>query len=370
MKNLQHHKCDLYISALEPSGDLHGAEILKQLYSYALNIHGAGGPKMRKQGLHCHFYAEDFNIMGFVDVLRSLPKLMRSFKQVKQTILRLNPKVVFLIDYPGFHLKLAAALRKSGYQGRIVQYVCPSVWAWKKNRIQTIADNFDTLLTLFPFEPSYFESLPIKAQFVGHPLVKTISPRSLHTSKEDNLIAIFPGSREREIVRNLPKQLQACHAIKKLHPTVKVVISLADDALAPLVEKYNKGQFQVVPHEKNHWLMERASLAVATSGTVTLELALHGVPTIVTYGLSRVDQFIATKVFGIDLPYYCIVNIVLNKELYPELIGTNFTPYSLLKSLEELIENRPPSTEFQELKTKLSNKDAPVESCAEIMRML
>ena len=367
------HKCDLYLSALEPSGDLHGAEILKHLYPYALSIHGAGGPKMRKQGFRVHFFAEDFNIMGFLDVAKAFPKLFRLFKQTLSTILELNPKVVFLIDYPGFHIKLAKALRKRGYTGKIVQYVCPSVWAWKKNRIYTIAENFDTLLTLFAFEPKYFEGLPIKARFIGHPLVKSISSQVLHRAKEDDLIAIFPGSRKKEILRNLPIQLKACAALKKMHPSIKIVISASDPQTEKLISKLNNDRYPIIPHEKNYWLMQRASIAIATSGTVTLELALHGVPTIVTYGISRLDQFIATKIFNINLPFWCIANIVLNRGLFPELIGTNLTSFSLLKELTLLYENqesRPTTADFFELKEKLGGLDAPHESSQEIIHLL
>ncbi len=373
MKVRHSNRCDLYISALEPSGDLHGAEILKQLYPYALNIQGAGGPKMRKQGFTAHFFAEDFNIMGFLDVAKAFPKLFRLFKQTLSTILQLNPKVVFLIDYPGFHLQLAKSLRKKGFTGKIVQYVCPSVWAWKKNRIYTIADNYDVLLTLFPFEPKYFEGLNIKTRFVGHPLVKNISHHVLHKPKEEDLIAIFPGSRKKEILRNLPKQIKACAGLKKLYPSIKVAICAYDPAIEKLIKKLNSENYAIVPHEKIYSLMQKASLAIATSGTVTLELALHATPTIVTYGISRLDQFIATKLLKIDLPFCSIANIILNRPLFPELIGTNLTTFNLLKELSLLYENierRPSLSDFFELKEKLTSLDAPYESSQEIIHLL
>lgn len=368
-----HHRCDLYLSALEPSGDLHGAEILKHLYPYALSIHGAGGPKMRKQGLLAHFFAEDFNIMGFLDVAKAFPKLYRLFRQTLSTILTLNPKVVFLIDYPGFHIKLAKALRKKGYKGKIVQYVCPSVWAWKKNRIEIIASYYDVLLTLFPFEPKYFEGLPIKTRFIGHPLIKNISTQVLYKAKDENLIAIFPGSRKKEILRNLPKQIAACLALKKQHPHLKFCICAADSSMEKLIDKLNFPVFPIIPHEQIYWLMQKASLAIATSGTVTLELALHGVPTIVTYGISHLDQWIATKVLKIDLPFYCIVNIILNRPIFKELIGTNFTSASLFKELSLLYEERGKENltqDFLKLKETLTNLDAPHESAQEIIHLL
>ena len=367
------HRCDLFISACEPSGDLHGAEILKSLYPYALNVHGVGGPKMRRSGMEIHFKAEEFNVMGFADVLFSLPKLVKLFKKVVKTILHLNPKLVVLIDYPGFHLKLAKTLKKKGFKGQIVQYVCPSVWAWRKNRIYSMSDNLDLLLTLFPFETQYFDQLPLKAHFVGHPLSKSISTKAIYQKKDPHLIAIFPGSRKKEIIRNLPKQVKACHALKKLYPHLKVKISIAEPSLVPLIEKLNMHKFDTVGPEMGYSLMQKASFAIATSGTVTLELALHGVATVITYGLSRLDQFIATKIFNIDLPFYCIVNIILNRCIYPELIGSEFTALSLLKELKKMVDASPFEKQRQyslELKGALSDKDSSAESAQEIIKLL
>lgn len=367
------HRCDLFISAAEPSGDLHGAEILKYLYPYALNIHGIAGPRMRKLGLETHYRAEDFNVMGFSDVLFALPKLVRLFKSVKKTILHLNPKVLVLIDYPGFHLRLAKHLRYAGFTGQIVQYVCPTIWAWKKNRIHTMNAHLDLLLTILPFETKYFESSPLKAHFVGHPLSKMISTKAMYSKKDPDLVAIFPGSRKKEIERNLPLQIKACHALKKLSPSLHVVISVADRSIEPLIRKFNIHNFPLVPSEETYSLMQKCSYAVATSGTVTLELALHGVPTVVTYALSKFDQFVATKIFNINLPYYCIVNIILEAEIYPELIGSMLTPLSLLRALKHLIDHCTPESErekFLKLKEALTNRDASIESAQEIIKLL
>ncbi|MDN3505238.1 MAG: lipid-A-disaccharide synthase [Rhabdochlamydiaceae bacterium] len=364
------NKCDLFISAAEPSGDLHGAELLKCLYPYALNIHGIAGPRMRKLGIQTHYKAEDFNVMGFFDVIKSLPKLIPLFNKVKKTILKLNPKVVLLIDYPGFHLRMAKALKKAGYKGQIIQYVCPTVWAWKKNRIQTMKQNLDLLLTLFPFEPQYFDSTPLRAHFVGHPLSKTISKKELFRNKDPHLLAIFPGSRKHEILRNLPKQLKASAALKKLHPQLKIQISVADTQLIPLINKLNIHQYETVNPDMSSTLMQNATYGIATSGTVTLELALHGVQAVVTYGLSRVDQFIATKLFNINLPFYCIVNIILGKCVYTELIGTDFTSLSLLKNLENLMHIENSNEIFLEFKNALTDKDNSIESSQEIMKLM
>lgn len=364
-------KCDLFISAAEPSGDLHGAEILKSLYPFALNIHGIAGPKMRKLGMKVHFNAEEFNVMGFYDVVISLPKLIKLYREVKKTILSLNPKIVVLIDYPGFHLRLAKGLKKAGYKGQIVQYVCPSVWAWKSSRIDTMEKHLDLLLTLFPFEPSYFENTSLKTYFVGHPLSKSISTKELYRKKDPHLVAIFPGSRKKEIVRNLPKQLRACYALKKLNPSLQFIISAADPIFIPLIKRLNRYAFEVYPPERCYMLMQKASYAIATSGTVTLELALHGVQSIVTYGLSRIDQFIATHIFNINLPYYCIVNIILGKQIFPELIGSNFTPLLLLKALKNLIDQNPSEQKenFFELKNALTHQDASIESAKQIIQL-
>ena len=167
---------DIFIFAGEQSGDLHGAELLYALKQKEpnLQIMGVGGPKMRSQGIYSIEKMESFQVMGLSDVIKALPKLVFLFKNIRNTILKNNPKAVIFIDYPDFNMRMAKSLRKNGYTGKLIHYICPSVWAWRKGRIKDLAETLDLLLTIFPFEPQYFEKTPLKVEYVGNSLVKNI----------------------------------------------------------------------------------------------------------------------------------------------------------------------------------------------------
>ena len=198
---------DLFISAGELSGDLHGAKLVEELLKAhpKLKIAAVAGPKMRAMKIKPYFRMETLSVMGFVDVFFSLHKIIKQFYAVRRKILELQPKAVLLIDYPGFHLRLAESLKKKGYQGKIIHYICPTVWAWGKKRIFQMAKNLDLLLTIFPFEPQYFSKTNLPVRYVGHPLISQMQPTILERKK---ILALFPGSREAQIEKNLPLQLK------------------------------------------------------------------------------------------------------------------------------------------------------------------
>jgi lipid-A-disaccharide synthase len=340
---------DLFVFAGEKSADMHGAAILKSLKEERpdLQITGVGGPKMRAAGMQCLLQMEEFQVMGFIDVFFSLPSLLRHFYKIVREILRLQPKIVLTIDYPGFNLRLAKALRKRGYKGKIVHFICPSVWAWGKKRIKTLADNMDLLLCVLPFEPALFSHTRLTAIYVGHPLVEklrtyTYKPFSLNCDKK--ILALFPGSRKKEIERNLPLQLDACHA---LADTFHIALSISDPQYTPLITSIvqKKGlslgkQLDFVSSEYSYELMRSAHLSFAKSGTVTLELALHKTPTIVTYAVTPIDAFIAHDLLRIRLPFYSLPNIIAQKEIFPEYIGKQLTKEGLLAHAHTLLEKQ------------------------------
>ncbi len=328
-------KTHLFIIAQEPSGDLHGAELVKALKEKAPSLHvtAIGGPHMRELDVEMVGKMEDFMVMGFWDVLLALPRLIRLFFRVKRKILSLNPQGVICIDYPGFNLRLERSLRKSGYPGTLIHYICPTVWAWGKKRIPILAKNLDLLLTLFPFEPASFAHTTLTVKYVGNPLLFLIQNHaykqiSLKKDPALSLVALFPGSRDTEILRNLPLQLQAVKGLP-----VQIAISCKNFVLIKKILKEEGVSTATLIHpQENYDLMKHTDFAIATSGTITLELALHLVPTIVTFAIKRWDQFLAQKIFRIDLPHYCLVNILAQKRIFPELFGTELTLRKLQKT--------------------------------------
>ena len=359
--------CDIFIFAGELSADLHGSKLLSQLYAKNpdLKIAGVLGPEMRKFPAKCVLPMETFAVMGFVDVAKQLPHLIREFRRVRDMILQMNPEVVVTIDYADFSLRLAKSLRKKGYRGKICHYISPSVWAWRKGRVKTMAKNLDLLLTILPFEKKYFSSTSLRVEYVGHPLVSQIKPR---TSFTPHLIALFPGSRAHEVKRNLPLQLAAFRLLQKEMQGLTCIISVAHEGLRPLIDSLAPG---IPTTTDRHQLMQTAQVAIAKSGTVTLELALYDTPTVVTYAVSRFDAFLVKYILRILLPHYCLVNIIGGKTIFPELFGPALQVPVLASEVKKILID--PSTCLagcKEVRNILGRQDASDRSAQLLLSLL
>lgn len=335
---------DLFLFAGEVSGDLHGEHLLKELYALKpdLKVKGVGGPKMRSLGMECLMKMEDFEVMGFVDVLSSLPKLRRQFNTLKEELLKYPPKAIVCIDYPGFNLRLAKALYKKGSPSKRIHYICPTVWAWGKRRIPKMERSLDQLLTILPFEPDLFSREKLEVDYVGHPLISRITNHQYNPKwhqnygieREEQILSIFPGSREKELLRNFPKQIKVAKLLQKEAPDLHIAVSCCDEKFIPLLKKEGD-DFLIIDHSHRYELMRASHLSMATSGTVTLELALHYIPTVVTFAISLLDTFIAQTILGINLPHYSLPNIIYSGELFPELFGPNFSEKALYEKMIE-----------------------------------
>ena len=331
----------LFFFAGEKSGDLHGSHVIKALKDSdpTIKMTGVAGPKMRMQGCSGVLRMEDFEVMGFTDVLKSLPKLWKQFHLVKSHILDEKPDGVVLIDYPGFNLRLAKALRKEGYQGKLVQYVAPSVWAHGKERIQQMEQTLDLLLTIYPFEKAYFKESSLKVEYVGNPIGEYVSEyvyrpewkQELGIPAQKKLVAIFPGSRRHEVERNLKFQLAAVKKLKKNYPDLCIAVSSMHSNLVD-----SDGGLYLVPPDYTYELMRDSCCALAKSGTVTLELALHQCPTVVSYHVSGLNRLYGKYVLKLNLPLYCIVNILGGQEVFPEFIEKKISPEGLNAKLLDL----------------------------------
>ncbi len=375
---------DVFVFAGEKSADLHGEKLLQALYAQNphLKIAGVGGPRMRAVGMHCILPMEEFQVMGFIDVFLALPKLLRQFYFVAREIQRLNPKAVVTIDYPGFNLRMAKHLKKKGFQGKLVHFICPSVWAWGKKRIPLMAKNLDLLISILPFEKQLFADTSLQVAFVGHPLaerLKTYGYQECFVPSGKKLVALFPGSRRKEIERNLRLQLDACRELLEKNSDFHIALSVSDEKFLPpmkeiLKEKgWNENEISLVPISQSYELMKAAYLAIAKSGTVTLELAMHRVPTVVVYGVSKLDKIIAYDILRIRLPFYCLVNIIAQKEVFPELIGPHFTLQNLKEKVESLLKepNRIKiQSECDAVIKQLGQKETSQEAAAEILKMI
>ncbi|MES2345591.1 MAG: lipid-A-disaccharide synthase [Chlamydiota bacterium] len=367
---------DLFLFAGESSADLHGEKLIHalRLKDPELKIWGVGGPKMRAAGLDCILPMEEFQVMGFIDVFLALPRLLRHFYFIKKTLLQKQPTAVVFIDYPGFNLRMENALRKKGYTKFLCHYICPSVWAWGKKRIPEMARNLDLLITILPFEKNCFKDTNLNIHYAGHPLIKRIPLNSAHKGFIET-IALFPGSRTKEIERNFKGYLTCAKELLKKHPHLKFIVSLSHPRFKDLLKKIMEKENLNLPLEPDSYtLMKQADLALAKSGTITLELALHNVPTVVTYAISPLDTFLAKHIFKIRLPYYCLVNIIYSGEVFPELIGPALTQNALFNHADKFIEDgdyrQECLTKCAAVRTLLGEQDASTEAATAIFNKI
>ncbi len=342
-------KGKFFIFAGEKSGDILGGELLQALKARLphASFYGVGGEKMEEEGIESLLSLHDFQVMGISAVLKKLPKLFISFCKLKRAILQKPPEAVILIDYPDFNMLLAKALKKGKYPGKVIQYVCPSVWAWRKGRVKSLSKNLDLLLSILPFEKRCFSAKELKVKYIGHPLVQTTLAHDYDLSwkkslRSEPLIALFPGSRMHEIESNLPVQLEAAFKLKA-QGQFQFAISIAEEKLEEkILEIIKKSPFSMdeillVPGKWRYELMREAKCALATCGTVILELGLHKTPTVVTYGLTNLNYYVGRYLFKIRLPAYSLVNIICEENIFPEFVHNALDSQKIADALKELV---------------------------------
>jgi lipid-A-disaccharide synthase len=368
-------RANFFIFAGEASGDLHGAHLMKAMKLLRQDAHfqGVGGEKMAQQRLHSLFPFEKLQVMGFTDVMTSLPTLYRCLSLCTETVLQGKPEACILIDYQGFNIKLAQELKKKGYKGKIILYVSPSVWAWGRSRIQKMEKAYDLVLSILPFEPKFYEVSSLPAVYVGNPLIELVQSytydpdwkKKAAIPENKKLIALFPGSRPAEIEKNLPLQLQAVKKLLDKDPNLHVVVSLKDKTLLP-----DDPRFSLLPKAYHYECMKECSGAIAKSGTITLELALHGTPFVVTYPVGGINYLIAKYILQLSLKNYCLANILLNETVYPEWIGYWLDSTTIANSLEEVMRSQKSKEASERLKQILGSKQASLEAAKTILDTL
>jgi len=344
-----------FILAGEPSGDLHGKKLiaaLKKIY-HSPTFKGVGGPLMREEGLVPYFPMEDLAVMGFQEIISKLRYFFKKMLYLKNRILEEKPDACILIDFPDFNLMLARFLRRGGYTGKIVQMIPPTVWAWRKGRIKTLEKHFDHILSIFPFEIDIYKKTSLPITYIGNPVFEevqnyTYDPhfREHANLKQDTrIISLFPGSRRGEVKRNLPKQLEILQALGPEMHGFSFAVSLFDpslfDEMQEIIHYHGfKNRLTMVFGDQRYDLMRTSELAIAKSGTVTLELALNQCPTVVTYEVSWLNYMIAKYIARIKVPYFSMTNILLNEEVFPEHIADGAPPEAVAKSVKALLFNK------------------------------
>lgn len=283
----------------------------------------------------------DLAFMGFWEVVKNLGTIMKNLAFCKSDILAFRPDTIVLIDYPGFNLRIATWAKQQGL--RVVYYISPQVWAWKEDRVKTMKESIDKMIVILPFEKEYYrEKWNWEVEYVGHPLVDVIDqfrpelPGELRSVPADKkIVALLPGSRKQEILKKLPVMLEASRSF----PDQLFVVAKAPGIDDSFYEKLMKGFSNVSSvANRTYDLLSRASAALVTSGTATLETALFGVPEVVCYKGSAVSYQIARRV--IKVKYISLVNLIMGRRVVPELIQREMNAANLGRELLELLNNK------------------------------
>lgn len=335
----------LYVVAGEHSGDAHGAGLLESLAKQVddLKVRGVGGSRMAAlTGGGVRDWVEDAAVMGIWEVLKRYGWFKQQFKRMMDEVREMRPEVLLLIDYPGFNLRFAKAVRAALPDIRIVYYVSPQVWAWNKRRIPLMARLLDQMICLFPFEVAIYEEVGLKSDFVGHPLVDELEAERVAALQRDELlIGLFPGSREREVARLLPMMLATAKRLRNKRPDLRFEVPAASEKLSvqirDLIEQAEVENWVEVSVGQSHSLMQRACCGVLASGTATLEAAYYGLPYCLVYRVAPLTYLIAKLVVNIE--FIGIVNILARKKVVEEFIQGDATPQKVGDCLWELIEN-------------------------------
>ena len=357
------YKKTIFVIAGEISGDQLGGILLKKLQpaNNSLHFYGIGGKYLLELGLKPIFSMEKISLMGLIEVLPKVPELLSLIKLTVNKIIDIKPDLIITIDAPGFNFRVLKKLKKLKVNIPNIHVVAPTVWAWKANRAKEIANYVDNLFVLYPFEKKYFTPHGIKTYFIGHPLVEKINKNknTLSKRKKKN-ISIFPGSRKNEINFHLDLILDSLLEYNTKYTFVIVAVESQLSLVENISEKYkNKLEIDIVLNTRKEIIFNKSFLAIAVSGTITLELALHKVPFITVYKLNFLSYFLLKNI--VFAKYITLVNIIFDKPIVPELIQSQFNQDNIKNKLNFLIKDEKGAKlqlkKFSNLENMLKNKN-------------
>jgi lipid-A-disaccharide synthase len=358
-----------YIIAGEASGDMHAANLMKELKKLdaTTEFRCWGGDMMEAAGGKLVKHYRELAFMGFTEVVMNLRTILRNIELCKKDLLLNKPDALILVDYPGFNLRIAEFAKKNGI--KVFYYISPQVWAWKQSRVHKIKNIVDRMFVILPFEKDFYKRFNYDVDFVGHPLLDAIEDNSSNKSTElidqltnqpikqsNNIIAVLPGSRKQEISVMLPLMLSVIDKFPLYQFVIGAAPSLPVDFLKSLVQDKKVA----VVSGQTYDLLFRSTAALVTSGTATLETALFEVPEVVCYKGGWMSYSIARMLVKVD--YISLVNLIMEKEVVKELIQNDLTTDYLVKELEVLLNDKLRITQIKndyiELKKKLGGKGA------------
>jgi lipid-A-disaccharide synthase len=366
----------VYFVAGEVSADNHGAALMRSLRSLdpELKFIGRGGPKMQQvAGAQFKNWIGDAAVLGLWEVLRKYGYFRKQFRQTLTEIQESKPEALVLIDYPGFNLRLARALRRRTRSLKTIYYISPQVWAWNRGRIKKMARFIDLMLCIFPFETDLYAASGLRAVFVGHPMIERLETQKIETHRDPNLVGLFPGSRLREVRKIFPVMIEAARRLLQFNPTLRFQVAAASEELArEMNEQLTDRHAMGIIVNQTAAIMQRAFVGIVASGSATLEAAYFGMPFALIYKVAWPTYVAARLVVNVD--FLGMPNLLAAKEVVPEFIQHEAKPDAIVNAVRLLMENSSARdrmiSDFGAIITKLGGTGASERAAQAILQEL
>lgn len=344
LENLKNKKIKIALVAGEESGDQLGSALMKDLCQIipSVSFIGVGGPKMKDLGLDSFFEMKRISVMGIIEPLIKIFELLALRRELKEFLLKEKPDLFIGIDSPDFNLPISKYLKNNGI--KTIQYVSPSIWAWRKGRIKTIEESVDKVLTLFPFEKEAYKDSSVQTHFVGHPLAHSISEtidkeelkKKNFNIKEEKMVALLPGSRESEVLKMADVFLKASEIIRSFDKKTKFFMPLSNKNHKDLVSDYEKYPWINFSEGNSLEVLAAADIALITSGTASLEAALLRTPAVISYKTNWLTYLIVKPLLNIN--NFSLPNLLAGETIFPELLQAQVTAENLVSCYKKVLE--------------------------------
>lgn len=374
----------IMIVAGEASGDLHAAKLVTALRKAAtspIGFFGAAGPRMRDAGVESIVDSDELSIVGLLEIARALPMFLLAFRRLRRAAAERRPDVAVLVDFPDFNLKLARSLSKRGI--RVVYYISPQLWAWRGYRIGTIRKYVDLVISILPFERSWFAGRGVDhVEYVGSPLAREVHAAR---SKKDfcdshgidptrPIIALLPGSRRKEISRILPVMVDAAKLISEDEDRIQFVIAAASERHLPDIQRITDGRRLpnlVTIVDETFDVLNASDAGAVTSGTATLEAGIIGTPMTIVYKTSALNYGLLRPL--IDVEHFGLINLIAGERIATELIQDDLSPETLARDLRRLLDPDVNASVRQKLRSaveKLGHGGASMRAAEGILKLI
>lgn len=370
------------IVAGEASGDLHGARLVRAMQSVdpTLRFFGIGGRNLQAAGVQCLADVADMGVVGLTEVARKLKRILAARRSLRRILSTSAPDLAILIDYPDFNLPLAGFAKAQ--RVRVLYYISPQIWAWRKGRVNQIRTRVDHMAVILPFEKAIYDDAGVPATFVGHPLLDVArsdctpreARRAFGLQEEVTTVALLPGSREGEVAKLLPEMLGAARILTRRLPPVQFVLPLADSLRPEVVQALFRPEdppIRIV-RDRIYDCLAAADAALVTSGTATLEAALLNVPMVVVYKVSPLSYWVGRACIQVE--HISLVNIIAGKEIVPELIQSEASAHRMAGEVIDILSHKTRllgmREELAKIRTRLGDPGAAAKAAALAMDLL